>query len=178
MKKPFYLWTIFKRFLSFDLENRNSSNSLYRSTNYQQIKVWAADGRIICRSRFNLPIQDLCADQSSICIWKNNLQIKVPSADQRMICNWFATGFRLQLTDLQLQFATDGRTSRTLLLLLHTDWHDREVDYYLTMEDLFQFQCFRLLDCCLAKGSYDFGFVHPSVRSFVMHFSLHPLIFF
>ena len=69
-----------------------------------------------------MPIQDLCADQSSICIWKNNLQIKVPTADQRMICNWFATGFRLQLTDLQLQFATDGRTTiaigRTILLLL------------------------------------------------------------
>ena len=35
--------------------------------------------------------------------------------------NWFATDFQLQLADLNLQFATDGRTSRTLLLLLHTD---------------------------------------------------------
>ena len=158
MKKPFHFSTIFKRFFSFDLENRNSSNSFYRSINYLQVKVWAADGRIICRSKFNLPIQGLCADQSSICRRKNYLQIKEPSADQRMICNCFATDFQLQLTDWQLQFATDGRTSRTLLLLLHTDWHDSQIGYYLTMEDLLQFQCFHLLDRCLAAGSYDFGF--------------------
>ena len=99
MKKPFYFSTIFKRFLSFDLENKNSSNSFYRSTNYLQVKVSAANGRIICRLKFNLPIQDLFADQSSICRWKNYLQIKEPSAYQRMICNWFATDFQLQLTD-------------------------------------------------------------------------------
>ena len=164
MKKLFHFSTIFKRFLSFDLENRNSSNVFYRSTNYLHIKVWAADVRIICRSKFNLPIQDLCTDQSSICRWKNYLQVKEPSADQRLICNWFATDFQLQLTGLQLHFATDGHTNRTLLLLLHTDWHDRWVGYYLTMEDLFQFQCFHLLDCHLVPGSYDFGFVRPSVR--------------
>ena len=98
MKKPFHFSSIFKRFLSFDLEDRNSSNSFYRSTNYLQIKVWAPDGRIICGSKFNLPIQDLCADQSSIWRWKNYLQIKEPSADQRLICNWFGTDFQLQLT--------------------------------------------------------------------------------
>ena len=38
--------------------------------------------------------------------------IKEPSADQIMVCNWLATDFQLQLTDFQLQFATDGRTSR------------------------------------------------------------------
>ena len=102
MKKPFHFSTIFKSFFYFDLENRNSSNLFYRSTNYLQINVWAPGGRIICRSKFNLPIQDLCADQSSVCRWKNYLQIKEPSADQRMICNWFATDFQLQLTAIAI----------------------------------------------------------------------------
>ena len=145
MKKPFHFSTIFKMFLSFDLENWNFSISFYKWINYLQVKVWAANGRIICRLKFNLPIQGLCADQSSICRWKKYLQIKALSVYQRMICKW-------------LIWQVSG--------------------YCLTLEDLFQFKCFHLLNHRLAAGSYDFGFVHPFVSSSVMHFCLNLLINF
>ena len=128
MKKPFHFSTIFKRFHSFDLGKRNSSNSFYISASYLQIKVWAADGRIICRSKFNLPIQDLCADHSSIFRWKNFLQIKEPYLQ---IKEWFATGLQLtfncswlicncnlQLTSALVELATTHRLTWHISRLL------------------------------------------------------------
>ena len=92
LQKVSFFWPGKQEFMKFVLQINK----------FLQIKVWTPDGRIICRSKFNLPIQDLCADQSSISRWKNFLQIKEPSADWRMICHWFKTDFQLQLTDLQL----------------------------------------------------------------------------
>ena len=115
LQKVCFFWPGKQEFIKFVLQISKLSADQSLSgwwKDYLQIEVQSANPRFMRRSKFNLQMGELSPDKGTICRSKN-------------VCNWFATDFQLQLTDLQLQFVTDGCTSRTLLLLPHADWHDR-----------------------------------------------------